>query len=52
MILVLAPLTYGYKKILVFVTRGYPITISISYLLRVLSADTREYEFFWHPYLW
>jgi len=31
---------------------GYPFLISIFYLLRVLSADTRGYGFFWHPYVW
>jgi len=39
-------------KIPVLVTRRYSFTIFISYLLRVLFADTRRYWFFWHPYWW
>jgi len=35
----------------IFVPTGsrYPFLIFISYPLRVLSADIRRYEFFWHP---
>jgi len=33
-------------KIPVLVTREYPFTISISYQLRILSTNTREYKFF------
>jgi len=36
-------------KIPVPVTCRYSFTISIFYLLRVLSADTHGYKFFWHP---
>jgi len=43
------PVNMRILKIHVPVTYGYPFTIFISYPLRVLSADTRRYEFFWHP---
>jgi len=42
MIPVLTPLTCGCKP----VTRGYPFSISISYLLQILSTDTYGYRFF------
>jgi len=34
------------SKIPVPMGSGYPFLIFVSYLLRVLSADTRRYEFF------
>jgi len=43
------PVNKRVSKILVSVDSGYPFLISIFYPLRVLSVDTRRYEFFWHP---
>jgi len=40
------PINMRVSKILVPACSGYPFLISISYPLRVLSADTRGYEFF------
>ena len=44
------PLNMHVLKISLPVTHVYPFTIFISYLVRVLSTDTREYIFFLHPY--
>jgi len=44
----ICPINTRVLKIPVPVTHGYPFTISIFYPLRVLSADTRRYGFFWH----
>jgi len=43
------PVNMRVLKIHVLVTRGYQFNIFISYPLRVLSADTRMYEYFCHP---
>jgi len=40
------PVNMQVLKIPIPITRVYPFTIFISYLLRVLSADTHVYEFF------
>jgi len=40
------PVNMRVFKIIVPITRRYPFTIFISYLLRVLSADTWGYGFF------
>jgi len=43
------PVNIRVSKIPVPTGNRYPFLISIFYPLRVLSANTREYGFFWHP---
>jgi len=43
------PINMRVSKIPVPAGNGYPFLIFVSYPLRVLSADTRGYGFFWHP---
>jgi len=43
------PINMRISKILVSAGSGYPFLIFVFYLLRVLSADTCGYEFFWRP---
>jgi len=40
------PVNMWVLKILVSTNSGYPFLIFVSYPLRVLSTDTRGYEFF------
>jgi len=45
------PVNMRVSKIPVPTGSGYPFLISVFYPLRILFADTREYEFFWCPWL-
>jgi len=40
------PVNMRVSKLPVLVGSGYPFLISVFYSLRILFADTREYEFF------